>query len=282
MIWSHREDLPVGCTIVGDPQHDCINLAKVLHFHASDKENLMEDHAETMHRLAAPDYPVPEHDVSNPPRRNGPGRAYALPVPERQLSKEAVALLWSACIDPWPKWQNVFQHSTEGVIQEAKNFLTLPRVQECKAWLPAFKGFPPRRTLGRIAKRFGADLHPTCQPFGFESEKEFRKEIRRIMRWYKHGKKSMRKNRNLPRKDNVPEYTKGLKTTFTKKVRTHFRRLLGPIRQEGLWAWRAMSRALRKASICQQSLGYSQTSLQTPSGAAGFHTHFQLGDRKKI
>ena len=126
MIWSHREDLPVGCTIVGDPQHDCINLAKVLHFRASDKENLMEDHAETMHRLAAPDYPVPEHDVSNPPRRNGPGRAYALPVPERQLSKEAVALLWSACIDPWPKWQNVFQHSTEGVIQEAKNFLTLP------------------------------------------------------------------------------------------------------------------------------------------------------------
>ena len=268
MIWSHREDLPVGCTIVGDPQHDCINLAKVLHFRASDKENLMEDHAETMHRLAAPDYP---------------GRAYALPVPERQLSKEAVALLWSACIDPWPKWQNVFQHSTEGVIQEAKNFLTLPRVQECKAWLPAFKGFPPRRTLGRIAKRFGADLHPTCQPFGFESEKEFRKEIRRIMRWYKHGKKSMRKNRNLPRKDNVPEYTKGVENNFHEKSANALPEAAGPpSRQEGLWAWRAMSRALRKASICQQSLGYSQTSLQTPSGAAGFHTHFQLGDRKKI
>eukprot|EP00435_Cladocopium_sp_Y103_P041166 s876_g11.t1 len=177
MIWSRRQDLTLGCTIVGDPQHDCINLAKVLHFRASRQENIMEDHAETA------DYPVPEHDISDPPHRSGPGWAYALPVLGRQLSKEIIALVWSACIDPLPKWQHVFQ--------QVEAFVILHQVQEFKVWVPAFKGFPPRWTLERIAKRFGADLHPTCQPYGFEREKEIGKEIRRIMRWYKHGKKTM-------------------------------------------------------------------------------------------
>ena len=40
---------------------------------------------------------------------------------------------------------------------------------------------------------------------------------------------------------------------WTKKVALHFARFLKPIRQEGLFAWRAMSRALRKAGIGQQS-----------------------------
>ena len=52
------QELPVGCTIVGDPQHDIINLSKVLHFRAADKEDLQKDHIDMTHRLSAADSPV--------------------------------------------------------------------------------------------------------------------------------------------------------------------------------------------------------------------------------
>lgn len=60
------------------------------------------------------------------------------------------------------------------------------------------------------------------------------------------GKGAMRWNISLPRSHSTPEYVKALKTVWTEKVKLHFERFLRPIRQEGLWAWRRMSRALRK------------------------------------
>lgn len=224
----------MGCHIVGDPQHDIINLGKVLHFRAA--EDLQRDHIDMVRRLSAPDIPVSAKES----------------VPDVALSGDATALLESACVDPFPIWREQMVRLSAS-LEEVKSFLALPRIQECEVWRSVFGAFPPRGTVARIARRLDVRLHATAEPYGWRSQKAFRREARRIVRWYRKGRKNMRRNISLPRSDSTPEYVKGLKTAWTGKVNLHFKRFLGPIRQEGLWAWRRMSRALRMAGICQQS-----------------------------
>ena len=90
----------------------------------------------------------------------------------------------------------------------------------------------PRGTLARIARRVGATLHPSSEACGWRSEKEFRREARRIRRWYRGGRKTMRRSVGLPRTDGSPHYVRGLKTAWTKKVGLHYKRFFGRIRQE--------------------------------------------------
>ena len=106
------QELPVGCTIVGDPQHDIINLSKVLHFRTADKEDLQKDHIDMIHRLSAADSPV---------------SASKEVVPEAALSDAGLALLRSACIDTSPAWREQFESSADAA-KEVKGFLALPRV----------------------------------------------------------------------------------------------------------------------------------------------------------
>ena len=51
------KEMEQGCTIVGDPQHDIINLSKLLHGRAADKDDLLRDHCDLMHRLSGPQPP---------------------------------------------------------------------------------------------------------------------------------------------------------------------------------------------------------------------------------
>ena len=120
----------------------------------------MEDHAETMHRLAAPDYP---------------GRAYALPVPERQLSKEAVALLWSACIDPWPKWQNVFQHSQKVLYKKPRIFSLYLGSKNAKLGCLPSKGFHQDGPWGGSPNA----SEPTCIQLASLSDSKVRRNFER-------------------------------------------------------------------------------------------------------
>ncbi|CAK9046735.1 unnamed protein product [Durusdinium trenchii] len=231
-----EESLALGCSIVGDPQHDVINLSKLLHGRAADKEDLLRDHQELLHRLSGPEAPN-KKDFA---------------VPQADLSAPANELLTSACVEPLPAFTQTAAR-LKCAHAEVKDFLAQPRVQESRAWLDPFRAYPPRGTLARIARRVGATLHPSSEACGWRSEKEFRREARRIRRWYRGGRKTMRRSVGLPRTDGSPHYVRGLKTAWTKKVGLHYKRFFGRIRQEGLWAWRQVSRALRLANISQQS-----------------------------
>lgn len=169
-----------------------------------------------------------------------------------QLSERAICLLKSACLHTPPAFEEN-KKNNKLAAQELKTFLALPRAQLAPAWKAAFGMFPPRGTLARIANRLEVDLHATSQPFGWPTPHAFRQEIRRVRRWYRKGKKSWRKNHSLPRAEGAPEFVRGLQTCWTQKVNLHYRRLLGRIRQEGLWSWRQMSRAMRLARLGQQT-----------------------------
>ena len=130
------QELPVGCTIVGDPQHDIINLSKVLHFRAADKEDLQKDHIDMTHRLSAADSPV---------------SASKEVVPEAALSDAGLALLRSACIDTSPAWHEQFESSADAA-KEVKGFLALPSIQDCKLLQVVevnFWGVPTQRDIGK-------------------------------------------------------------------------------------------------------------------------------------
>eukprot|EP00435_Cladocopium_sp_Y103_P072670 s6_g41.t1 len=154
----------------------------------------------------------------------------------------------SACVDPQPDFREKKAQQSEAV-GELKAFLGLPHVQLSPTWKEVMGSLPPRGTLVRVANRIEASLHATSQGFGWTSPQAFRREARRIIRWYKKGKKTMRYNRNLPRTQRAPEYVRGLKTCWTQKVALHYRRFFGKIRQEGLWSWRLMSKAMRLAKL---------------------------------
>ncbi|CAL1158597.1 unnamed protein product [Cladocopium goreaui] len=232
------KEMEQGCTIVGDPQHDIINLSKLLHGRAADKDDLLRDHCDLMHRLSGPQPPNLKSD----------------PVPTiyTELSEAAACLLRSACVDPQPEFREKKAKYAEAM-GELKAFLGLPHVQLSPTWKDIMGSLPPRGTLVRVANRVEASLHATSQGFGWTSPQAFRREARRIIRWYRKGKKTMRYNRSLPRTQHAPEYVRGLKTCWTQKVALHYRRFFGKIRQEGLWSWRLMSKAMRLAKLSQQS-----------------------------
>ncbi|CAK0817381.1 unnamed protein product, partial [Prorocentrum cordatum] len=50
-----------------------------------------------------------------------------------------------------------------------------------------------------------------------------------------------------------PERVRGLRSVWAAKVWAHYRRLLKPLRVEGLWAWQSAARAIRAAGVPVQS-----------------------------
>ena len=235
-ILSVTNDCP-ACTIVGDPQHDIINLTKLLHGRAADKDDLQRDHCDLLWRLSGPE-PPPDLE------------AHAAPV--TQLSESAEALLKSACVDNRLQFEEALrQHAdSKGELQE---FLSLPRAQEATAWRQTMGSHPPRRTLQRVAQRLRATLHPTSEAFTWPSRKSFIKEARRIKRWYKKGKKKSRRNFNMPRTSNAPVFVRGLRTAWTKKVNLHYKRLTKQLRLDGLFGWQRMARIMRLCKLSKQT-----------------------------
>ena len=87
------------------------------------------------------------------------------------------------------------------------------------------------------------------QKVNYASPHAFRKEVRRIRTWYRPGRKGTRRRRGIIRDRNAPLRVRGRRTVWNKKIAAHYKRLLHPLRQEGLWKWRMVALALHAAGM---------------------------------
>ena len=200
-------------------------------------------HIDLIHRLSA----APLSSVADDP----PGQA-ADPVRHDGLTPPAAQLLCTAVQQSAREAEAAVQ-ADEVAATEVRQFLELPRVQRAACWKDLFTSEPPRGTLARLARRFSARLHETCGHVGWQSRKEFRMEMRRIKAWYKHGKKTSRARLRNAREDHADQRQPGLRSAWTQKVNTHYKRLRSRRRLTGLFRWRIVSRAMRLAGVPQQS-----------------------------
>ena len=76
----------------------------------------------------------------------------------------------------------------------------------------------------------------------------FRKEAKRVENWYSRQRRSHRR-RSGPLRDGQDPHVRHSQGAVTKKVESHFVRLLKPLELEGLWAWAKVSKDLHKAGV---------------------------------
>ena len=230
---------PPACRIVGDPQHDIINLAKLLHGRACDKKDLLHDHIDVIHRVSGP---------------AAPAEAKGSQCPEVTLDDVARQVLRNSVLDTLDDF-NPMVLASERAVSVVKSFLELPHVQESDQWVAVFGSHPPRGTLARAARRLDASLHPSSTAYRWKSKKAFKREVRRIRKWYKTGKKNWRYFVGIPRSPRAPQKTtvRGLAKTWTSKVNLNYKRLLSKIRLQGLFAWSRIAKSMRLADLSLQT-----------------------------
>jgi len=134
-------------------------------------------------------------------------------------------------------------------LAHVRQFLTHARVLESRVWRQAFGATPPRGTLARLSRRFGADLDPWNAKRGYSSLAEFQAEAVKIREWYLPGRKRKRLQRGIPRTVRKTKYVRGRPTAWTGKVQKEYQKLISATRLEGLWNWCLVSRALLDAGI---------------------------------
>ena len=120
-------------------------------------------------------------------------------------------------------------------------FLSQAHAAHAQSWVDIFGGYPPRQTLARLCKRFRTNAHETEGKHNFRSEKEFKREARRITRWYRKQKRLTHLRRRQVLREGQRRETKRRGAVLTKKIRAHFRRLRKPLRIESFFNWRSMA-----------------------------------------
>ena len=134
-----------------------------------------------------------------------------------------------------------------------KAFIQQPGVQDAPTWKRLFKAEPPRGTLVRIARAFDAKLHTSLGFYNYKDARAFRQKVRRIVRWYRPGRRQTRRHRGIVRDRRSNPQVAGTRSAVTNKVRAHFRRLRKLLRVEGLMQWRKVALALHEANVPIQS-----------------------------
>ena len=226
----------VPCLVTGDQQHDIINFRRLVPPRCGDGRDLVFDHIDLINRLSGCDPPAAcDQTVSHNPLGDASKKML-----EDAARLSVAALGRSIAQDP-------------GSAQELRQFLQHPRVLEAAEWNAVFGSVPPRGTLARIARRLRARLHPCNGPHRWRSKRDFCEEARRIRKWYKTARKTTVARRGIARQRGLPNQVRSARVAFTAKARSHYRRLLKPLRLEGLWAWRRAANALQVAGIPMQT-----------------------------
>ena len=152
--------------------------------------------------------------------------------------------------DAWPLLREAvrlrhFDLDTSGAENSHKAlvqaFLSQAHASHAQSWVDIFGGYPPRQTLARLCKRFRTNAHETEGKHNFRSEKEFKREARRITRWYRKQKRLTHLRRRQVLREGQRRETKRRGAVLTKKIRAHFRRLRKPLRIESFFNWRSMA-----------------------------------------
>jgi hypothetical protein len=211
-------------------QHEIIAFARAAPVYAAATPDIKADHADAVRRLVAELRPVEEAELR----------------PPAELSAAAVALLGIGIKEP-ANFKAALRADVNGATQ-LRAFLRSPLVPESALWPQHFSSAPPRGVVARLAWKANVELHPSVAFYNYESVADFRREVKRIRRWYKRSRKASRRRMGIVRSLRQAARVRGTKV-WTRKLKAHFKRLLKPLRIEGLWAVRSVSLALRRAGV---------------------------------
>ena len=231
--------LPASPTrIIGEPVHDIIALRRLVSTSANDCSNFIWDHTDLITRLSAR-----RAEICQSTRASRCDAVLALIG--QQLLRTSVA-------EPAGVFRTQVAQQPVAA-EELRRFLREPHVSKAPVWKSLFGHQPPRGVVARIARRCGAELHPSMAFRNYPSVRAFRAEVNRMRRWYRSGRMMSRARRGIIRSRLAPTRVRGIKSVWSKKVAAHYRRLLKPLRVEGLWNSRDISIALHDAGIPVQT-----------------------------
>ena len=163
------------------------------------------------------------------------------------------ALLHDAVTKSLSEFKKCWDRADESQKHALKAFLQQPLLGCAKTWKLVFGATPPRGVLARIARRVGVQLHESLRKHNYISLAAFKREIRRMRKWYMPGRKTSRYRRGILRSVRASSRVRGLRSVWSVKVASHYKRLLKPLRLEGLWRWRQIALALHHAGVEVQS-----------------------------
>ena len=230
-------DYPCPTIVTGDPLHDCLGLRRVVSSTSPDAARLVRDHQDIMKRLSQLPLKRKKTQYPKPGELKTDAGQNLLKIAVAQSSADLEAAMLN---DQTAK-------------KEVEKFLEQPFARRSRTWRLLFRARPPRGTLAALAKKFGATLHETEQNHGFRTKKAFKKEVRVLISWFKPGRKTSRRKRGIIRDAKKPHRVKGKRTAYTRTVARHLRRLLRPLKLEGLWAWHTIAMEIGKAKLPLQT-----------------------------
>ena len=120
---------------------------------------------------------------------------------------------------------------------------------EASTWRSVFGCQPPRQTVVRICRRLEAVHHGSMKKHNVRGARDFRRQARRILRWYTQPKR----NSMVKRRHKSAVEVAGRQSVVNRKVRIHFRRLTRRLRVRGMMAWRRVALATLEAGVSVQS-----------------------------
>ena len=221
--------------VTGDPAHDNFALRRLAITAANDSRNLLADHKDMMGRLSA--------------RAPAAARALTLPL---DLPVVGESLLRMAVEQHTKDFVSACRTDPEGHAA-LKEFLGQPRVQRAATWNKSFRAQPPRGAVARIARASKASLHTSVGYWNYCTAHGFKQEVRRLVRWYRPGRRKSRWHRGIVRHSRGSERVRGVRSAMSSKVNAHFKRLLKPLRVEGMLNWSKAALAIREAGVPVQS-----------------------------
>jgi hypothetical protein len=225
-------------TIAGEPYHDVIKVRTIVSPYANDHGTFVPDHSDMLCRLSA----------AKPPVDPCPSQVASLPT----LGKAGRALLKKAVQVSPADFLAVWRTKPAGT-RALKRFLASPAVRKAKhVWREVFQAQPPRPVLARLARLVGVTLPDTCGYYNYTGKSDFVSEVKRMQKWYHGGRRLTRRRRGLLRVlDN--NQVRGRRSVWSKKLTTHYRRLVKPTRLRGLMHWRRCALALHTAGLAVHS-----------------------------
>ena len=135
-----------------------------------------------------------------------------------------------------------------------KAFMSMAHVDMHPAWNEVFGSTPPRATIARIGRLLDATVHDSVGYYNHDSQMAFRREIHRIRRWYRCGRREVRiRRRGIIRDRREGRQVSGVRVVLSAKVKAHYTRLLKPLRIEGMMKWRELALATNAAGVPVQS-----------------------------
>ena len=227
--------------ITGDPMHDLFALRRIVTPAANDCRTFISDHQDCMTRLSAPGRPA------------APAASHSSVEGQMQPSPATKRLLRMAVERPPDEFRQAASLNQVDA-KSLKDFISSANVDENQTWKDVFRAYPPRGTIARIGRLVDATLHDTVGYYNYQGPKAFRREIRRIRKWYKVGRRQVRIRRGgIVRDRHQGRQIGGVRLVISAKVRAHYRRLLKALRIEGMMKWRKVALASHAAGVPVQS-----------------------------